>query len=578
MPVFRNPLKIESGHLLFGRNYWDQPTRTAFAVASDGSFIVYSAVLENFEPRTSRIYLRKMDKMEAVPVTGTERGFAPFLSPDDQWIGFWEGGQLKKVPVEGGIPSIICDCQAFSGAAWGPGDTIVFAYHTGTGLSLISSSGEEEVLTVPDRDREESSHRLPHFLPGERELLFTVTRHGNDLYPRLALLDLESKKWSYILDDASDGRYLPTGHIVFMRRGVLMAVEFDRSKKKPKGQPVPVIDNVKHAMNAYNANLNLCAGQYSVSKSGCLVYVPGGIFPDREDSLVRVDMQGNIHPFLDFKAPFMCPRVSPNGRYIAYHCGGTESKIFIYDFELKMRTPFISEGRLSYLAWTPDGKHLVFGWSKTDKANLFWQPTDGSGDRERLTTSENSNWPGSFTPDGKTLAFVESNPQTGRDILLLDMESRQVTPFLNSEDFEAFPEISHDGRWLAYVSDETGETEVYVCPFPSKDFKRQISDEGGLSPIWSKDGKQLFYNRGSHAVWVVDIEAGEEFSSSKPRLVCDPDGVTVGTPLRHWDLWPDGQGFLMIELRGRMSQPAEDIIIVQNWFEELKRLVPAGKK
>jgi serine/threonine protein kinase len=576
MPVFRNPLKIESGHQLWGRNYWG-PSRTAFAVASDGSFIVYSAVLENSEPRTSKIYLRKMDKMEAVPVAGTERGFAPFLSPDDQWIGFWEGGQLKKGPVEGGIPTVICDCRDFSGAAWGPDDTIVFAYHTGTGLSLITSSGEEKILTVPDREREESSHRLPHFLPGGRELLFTVTRHGYDLYPRLALLDLKSKEWSYILDDASDGRYLPTGHIVFMRRGVLMAVGFDCSKKKAIGQPVPVIDRVMHSMNAYNTGLNLSAGQYSVSKSGCLVYVPGGIFPDREDSLVRVDMQGNIHQFLDYKEPFMSPRVSPDGKYIAYISGYSEPKIFIHDLKLNMRTQFQSEGVLRAMAWKPDEKRLVFGWSKSNRTNLFWKSTDGSEDMERLTTSENSHSPGSFTPDGKTLVFLESNPKTLYDICLLSMESRQVTPFLNSEFREAWPEISPDGRWLAYASDETGRGEVYVCSFPSKDKKRQISEEGGSSPIWSKDGKQLFYRRGM-AVWVADIETEGELSSSKPRMLFDRERLSVGGPLRHWDLWPDGQGFLMLELGERMSQPADEIIIVQNWFEELKHLVPTGKK
>ncbi|MGZ8838990.1 MAG: TolB family protein, partial [Candidatus Aminicenantales bacterium] len=180
-------------------------------------------------------------------------------------------------------------------------------------------------------------------------------------------------------------------------------------------------------------------------------------------------------------------------------------------------------------------------------------------------------------PDGSTLAFVEDHPKTSEDILLLDMKSRRVTPFLNSKASEGWPEFSADGRWLAYSSNESGRYEVWVRPFPGPGGRWQISKEGGLHPVWSKDGKQLFY-RQANQVWVVDVGTESGFSAGKPRLLFEKGEFRQGTPVRDWDLWPDGQGFLMVKNEEEKSQPLTEIVLVQNWFEELKRLVPTGKK
>ena len=192
---------------------------------------------------------------------------------------------------------------------------------------------------------------------------------------------------------------------------------------------------------------------------------------------------------------------------------------------------------------------------------------------ERLTTSEYGQVPGSFTPDGSKLAFVEISSATNRDILLLDMKSRRVKPFLNSQAAEGWPEISPDGRWLSYASNESGQTQVWVRPFPGPGGKWLISQDLGWDPIWSKDGRQIFYFR-SGQVWVVDVKTEGGFSAGKPRLLFMQPGFGGSEPTRNWDLWPDGQGFLSVKYDETKQPSVTEMILVQNWFEELKRLVP----
>jgi hypothetical protein len=581
----RSVLKIEPGQWLGGLNAdLDRPTRTAFAISSDGRFIVYRAIPENPGLQAKpQIYLRRMDQMNAAPVAGTEGGISPFLSPDDRWIGFWEGGKLKKVPVTGGVPAPLCDVASPFGADWGPDNRIIFSSGWGSGLSRISvEGGRPEVLTVPDRTRGENGHRLPHYLPGRRMILFTIMGFGYDLQPRLALLDLDTRKWREVMEDAADGRYLRTGHLVFLRQGTLMAVRFDPDRLEVTGQAVPIVANVMQALNDTSSPDNTAAGQYNVSDSGWLAYVPGGIVPDLQNSLVRVDQKGNVQPVVDYMAAFAIPRFSPDGRRIAYATRGKEWRLWVYDLNRGTGSRLTGDGWAQFPTWTPDGKHLVFSCTtnfKSDYPNLYSQPADGSSPMERLTRSENWQDPGSFTPDGSILAFVDFGPETGTGfkIFLLNMKSHRVTPFLNSKATEGYPEFSPDGCWLAYSSDESGREEVWVRPFPGPGGRWQISKEGGTQPIWSKDRKQLFY-RQANQVWVADVRTEGGFSVDKPRLLFEQAGLLKSSPIRCWDLWPGGQGFLMVKSEERKLHPVTEIILVQNWFEELKRLVPTGKK
>ncbi len=569
--VVRASIRLEPGHWLDGWRWlppygFDQPTRTALAISSDGHFIVYSAIAENAGPQVkSQLYLRRSDQLEAKPISGAEGGVSPFLPPDDRWVGFWAGeagqftaGKLMKVSIDGGVPVTVCDAAWSAGASWGPDNSIVFPPGGDSGLSRVSADGgKPEILTTPDRTNGEASHRLPHWLPDGKGVLFTITQLWHDSQPRVALLDLKTRKWGVLMEDAADARYVSTGHLVFLRQGILMAVPFDLEKLQLTGQSVPAISNVMQAVNIPYAGWCTAAGQFSVSDSGWLVYVSGGIVPDWENSLVWVDQKGTAQPAASFKAPFYSPRLSPNERRIAYTSMGRQWQAWVLDLDRGTASLLTREAIALHIAWTSDGKRAVFAGIGPGQGGLYWQPADGSQPMERLTTSDFLQVPGSFSPDGTILAFVEYG-RTGAeaDILLLDLRSRRVTPFLNSRAFEGYPEFSSDGRWLAYTSDESGRQEVYVQPFPGLGGKWMISSEGGTEPLWARNGKQLFYRSIDYQqVWVVDVRADGSFSPGKPRLLFKAPEFALGWPVRGWDISRDGQKFLMVKQEERKSQP-----------------------
>jgi hypothetical protein len=584
-PVVRSPVRLEPGHWLDGWRFsppfgLDHPTRTAMAISSDGRFIVYSAVKENPGPQDKpRLYLRRTDQLEAKPIAGTEGGINPFLSPDDRWVGFWADGKLMRVAIDGGVPVPLCDAAPF-GASWGPENSIVFSPDDSIGLFRVSAEGgKPEALTTPDKTKEEISHRLPHCLPDGKGVLFTIMREAWDLQPRIAWLDLKTRKWRVLMEDAADARYVPTGHLVFLRQGTLMVVPFDLGRHEVTGQPVPAIANIMQTLNVTDSYFNTAAGQFSLSDSGWLVYAEGGILPDQQNSLVWVDHKGGAEPIASFKAPFFAPRLSPDGQRIVYTTFGRQWQAWVYDLNRGTTSRLTNEGKVTFVTWTPDGKRVAFGWLKSGQFNLYWIPADGSSATERLTTSDHYQSPGSWSPDGATLAFVEDHPDTGWDILVLDLRSRRITTFLNSQAGEGWPEFSPDGRWMAYGSNESGRFEVYVRPYPGPGGKWLISQEGGVEPLWARNGKQLFYrSTDGGQVWVVDVRTEGGFSPSKPRILFKAPGLGPGGPIRSWDLSLDGQRFLMVKMEETKPTPVTEMVLVQNWFEELKRLAPTGRK
>ena len=579
--VVRSIIKVEPGQWLAGMGrvveFW-RPSRTAMAISGDGQFIVYSAIEANPGPQAvSRLYIRRTALIDGKPIAGTEGGISPFLSPDDRWIGFWATGRLMKVPVEGGVPAALCDVPLPFGFSWGSENQIVFASSGDSGLSIVSADGGKPgVLTIPDKSKGEYGHRLPHYLPTGKAIVFTITEDYLDVRPRLAALELATRKWRVLLEDAADARYVASGHLVFLRQGTLMVVPFNPDTLEVKGQPVPAVVNVLQALNVINMGYNTGSGQFSVSASGSLAYAPGGTLPDAQDSLVWVNTKGESAPIASFEAPFFAPRFSPDGQRIAYRTAGKENHVWVYDLNRGTSTKLTSEGYANWVTWTPDGQRLVFGWSKAGIRDVFWQPADGSSPMERLTQREYNQYPGSWSPDGETLAFVQGHPVSGSDILLFQMRDRKVSPFLNSEFDEMSPEFSPDGRWMVYVSNESGRNEVYVRQFPGPGGRWQISSEGGTEPLWSRNGRQLFFRRGNQ-VLVVDVKAGTGFSGGRPRLVFEQPGFWDSLPIRCWDISPDGMRFVMVKLGERKPQPVTKMILVQNWLEELKLLCPTGK-
>jgi serine/threonine-protein kinase len=434
----------------------------------------------------------------------------------------------------------------------------VFGNGWDAGLTRVSAEGgKPEILTNPDPKREEFSHRLPSWLPNGKAVLFTVMRHGWDWQPCLALLRLDIRDWRVLLADAADGRYVATGHLVFLRQGTLMAVRFDLARMEVVGQPVALVENVMQAFTGSSYFGHTGAGQFGISDTGSLIYAVGGIVPDPKTSSVWVDQRGIEQPVTASELSFSSPRLSPDGQRIAYIAWGRECLVSVYDLGRGTNSRLTSEGRAYNVIWSPDGKRLLFSWYKSPPMNLYWRPSDGSLPMERVITNQ--------------------HPDTGSDIAMLDVGSRRVTPFLNSAFNEEYPEFSPDARWIAYTSDESNRREVYVQPFPGPGIKSLVSSDGGSAPLWARNGKQLFYREGNQ-MWVVDVRTDDGFAPSKPRLLFEKPGYEHTFPLRTYDVSLDGQRFLMVKSEQNKPTPVTEMNLVQNWFEELKRLVPAGKK
>ncbi len=595
-PVVTSVLKVEPGFWLEGwrlRLDFERPSLTSMAISSSGRFVVYSAIKENPESKSQpRLYLRQLGQDHATPIPGTEGAIAPFLSPDDKWIGYWKApesgegkGRLMKVAVDGGVPLPMCETGRPFGASWGSDNTIVFAPTARSELMRVSADGGTPGPLPLDIH---GICRLPHYLPDARGVLFTVMRHEVDPQPRIYALDLTSGNLTSVMDDAADGYYLPTGQLVFIRQGELMAAGFDAVHLKPTGPPFLIGRNVMQALNSVNAGYNTAAGQYSVSASGILIYVPGGIRAPYEYSLVKVDHKGNLTPFVPFKAPFMAPRISPDSKRIVYNTFGKEWRIWIYDIDRHVPAALPGEGEYRYPAWRSDDSVAFAGWIE-GAWNLYGQPADGSALMKRLTLGPHDRFPESFTPDGSALAFVDKSPPSEYDVFLLNMQTGKVAPRLNAgKTFEAFPEISPDGHWLAYVSRESGPdkvNQVYVTTFPQPGRVIRISPEGGMEPVWSRTGKQLFYLQGDTEspsgnvtwIWKVEFTSDSGFLPGRAKRLFRLPNIVRSTPVRGWDVFPDGQSFLMRHMEQVQPQPVTEMILVQNWFEELRRPSSTGK-
>lgn len=406
-------LEIAPGYCLPGEDTtMRRPTHTAMAIAGDGRYVVYEGVLESAgTSRKSQLFRRWLNRASAEPIPGTEGASAPFLSPDGRWIGFWADNRLMKVLAEGGLPQVIGEFArplgpSNWGATWGSDGTIVFSPYEGRGLYRISSAGGEiSKLTFPDPKQKEFSHRLPFWLPTGKALLFTIMRFSRDLHPQVAILRLETGQWRVLLDDAADARYVPTGHLVVVRRGVLMAIPFDVKNLELTGPAVPLLSNVMQALNAPISYDNAASAQFSVSASGSLVYVNGGVLPDFSLSLVTVDPKNPERRVQHLTGPLYSFRLSPDGRTIAYVRGGLAPGVGIFDPERGIVT-LLHEGWSYCTAWTPDGKQLAYELMQPGGNHLVVQPVDKSSGPVFLTEGLSCPHPGSWSPDGKVLAFV----------------------------------------------------------------------------------------------------------------------------------------------------------------------------
>jgi Tol biopolymer transport system component/predicted Ser/Thr protein kinase len=560
-PVSRLTITLPPGQQLAGLN--DGP---AVALSPDGTRLAYVAI----QGGTQQLYLRAMDNLEARPIPGTEGGVTPFFSPDGQWVGFFAGGKLKKVSVYGGAAVTLGDATVPLGASWSSQGIIAFS-PAGVGVlqQVSDSGGTPRPLTR--LEKAEGSHRWPEFLPGGTAVLFSAGVIGaNWGNPQGAIQSLGTGERRNLIQGGSP-RYAPSGHLIYGQRGTLMAVPFDPQRLTVTGAAVQVAEGVLQSTSTG-------AAQYSFSATGSLAYVPGTAQAALQSRLVWVNRNGAEQPVAAPAHAYRRPQLSPDGRRVAVGIQEQETQVWLYDLARETLTRLTFAGNFNVNpAWTPDGKRIAFTSNKEGPQSIFWQLADGSGGLERLTTGEynNNHVPMSWSPDGQLLTFIEVNPTTGLDIWVLRMGDRKAQPFLRTPFNEAAPRFSPDGRWLAYISDESGGDEIYVQPYPGPGGKWQISTDGGTEPLWNPNGRELFYRSGDKMM-AVNIATQPSLGAGKPRVLFEGQYQPSPATIPNYDVSADGQRFLMLKPVEQAQSP-DQINVVLNWFEELKRRVPTGK-
>jgi serine/threonine protein kinase len=555
-----------------------RPSRTAIAISPDGKTIAFSAIKgAGPEPQ---LYVRTLDRADATAIPGTDGAIAPIFSPDGRSIAFWTGNTLKKVPAGGGPAATICTAAIPAwGMSWGEDDTIYFADRGGI-FKVSASGGTPTQVTKRDNEKGER-HLLPQIMPGGKVLLFTSILNTDawDTSNTIAF-NLQTNESRVLIPQAADARYVDTGHLLFLKSGTLMAVPFNVSSQQVTGAPVAVIDNVMQAINAPNGGDESGAGQFTVSPSGTLLYVTGGISPNLMRSLVWVDRNGKTPPLpAGVAGPYLYPRISPDGRRIAVEVKRGMSRstdLWIYDVLRGAATRVTFNGSNAPV-WSPDSRRLAH---QTDK--IYTINTDGSQSETFTYTDKGSpsSWSGAANAIASLQYHTSADGQRTSRVWILPTAGQDHQPklFLESPFRLLHAEFSPDGRWIAYGSTESGTDEVvYVQPYPGPGEKIRISPAGGVEPLWNPNGKELFYRTGTadaEEFYVVPIRSLSPFQADAPRLLfkTKPGEYDSTAPLRGWDVSPDGQRFLLLRAVESRDKPISAINIVQHWTDELKRL------
>jgi len=542
----------------------------SMAITPDGSRLAYVG------NNTTQIFVRALDTLSPVAVfTGRPAGL--FASPDGQWIGFRDGpGRLKKVALAGGpaVTLATLDAAQPSGATWGPDDTIIVASEdVATGLQRVSASGTVEVLTRPDAAQGEADHLWPEMLPGGRAVLFTITALTGGLdAAQVAILDLETGSRQILFRGGSHAHYVRSGHLIYGQEGALRAVAFDLARREIRGTPATVVPSVVTSSRG---------GVHAVvARDGTLAYLSVGGTAGTLRTLVWVDRLGIETPIGAPPRPYFLPALSPDGARVAVFANDQENDLWLWDLSRSTLSRLTAvPGRDVLQVWTPDSRRVIFSSERTGGRNLFSVAADNAGAVERLLESPNTQYAMAVSPDGRQLIFSEETPQTDIDLMALELDgTRRVTALLQSRFVERNGALSPDGRWLAYEADDSGRFEIYVRPYPDvTSGVSVVSTNGGTKPIWARSGQELFYVSSTGALMRVGVGRGPSWSATTPSMVVK-EGYFTNPDWwgRSYDVSPDGSRFLMIKEGGPDgTAPLPSLVVVQHWFEELKRLAPA---
>ncbi len=548
---------------------------SSIELSPDGTRLVYIAG----STQTQQLYLRALNQLDGTKIaegnTGSNSPYHPFFSPDGQWLGYVTASELRKVPVSGGTPLTLCKVTRSRGASWAPDGTIVFAPNPSSGLFRVSAAGgEPQPLTTLDKSKKEATHRWPQVLPGGKAVIFTSHTQATSDFDNATIeaVTLATGERKVLQKGGSYGRYVPSGHLVYVSKAALFAVPFDLSRLEATGSPAPVVQNVFW-------NPTEGAAQFTFSSTGVLTYLRGG--PEvAKYPIVSVDRRGGTSKLLDEAGAYGNPRLSPDGKRLALTVlKDGNFDIWVYDLERGVPTRLtFHDAPETEQVWSPDGRSLAFSSGRSGADNLYRKRADGSGDEERLTTSDNPMWANAWSRDGRSLVLVGMGANGNFDVSMLTLEDKKVHPLIASSFREADPALSPDGRWLAYTSDEAGRLEVYVRPYPSGSGRWQVSDNGGGFPRWAGNGRELFY-RVDGGIMAASIEAtGDSISTGKPTRLFTGGfrggltGVSIGgNTFADYDVSADGQHFVMFPSMDAESANRGVVTLVTQWFDELTR-------
>ena len=540
-------------------------------LSPDGTRMVYAS--------QNRLFTRRLDQPNATELAGTQGAFAPFFSPDGQWVAFFTTVKLQKISVEGGSAITLCDATNGTGGSWGEDGNIIAALNSTGGLSRIPSAGGPPT-PVTDLQSGEFTHRWPQILPGGKAVLFTagapaVAFDGANI----VVMSLSDHRRKTLVRGGTYGRYLPSGHLVYVNRGTLFAVPFDVERLEVHGTPAPVLDQV-----GYNAGQG--SAQLDFSQNGTLIYRSGGAVGGLL-TVTWLDGAGKAQPLLAKPGAYGRPSLSPDGQRLALEVSdGSGADSWVYDWQRDTMTRLTFTGTVGNPIWSPDGQYIAF---RAVGEGMSVIRSDGSGKPQPLTQSKNFQVPWSFAPDGKRLAFLEVDSKTSADLWTVPLESdnaglRAGKPevFLQTLAIELAPSFSPDGRWMAYSSDESGSAQVYVRAFPDKGGKWEISNSGGGYPMWSRNGHDLFFETlDNHIMVAAYAVKGDSFVVDKPRVWSEKQlgGGGMLNAAKNVDLAPDGKRIIaLMPVETAEAQKAQNqVIFLENFFDEVRRRVPIGK-
>ena len=560
----------------------------AMALSPDGTLLALTGAA-TASARTL-LFVRRLDQLSATPLVGTEDAAGPFFSPDGRWIAFFADGRLKKIPaVTGGPVVTLADAPDPRGGSWAEDDTIVFT--PGRLSASILRGPSPDSPSVPwtaaeDIQSDDVLQRWPQVLPGDRAVLYTSHSAPGDFdTASIVVRPLSGGARKVVLRSGYYGRYVRSGHLLYIREGTLFAVPFDLERLEVSGPAAPVVEEV------ISSTLS-GAAQFAVSNEGTLTYLPGKGVGSRPP-ILWMGADGKTAPLRSMTSVWESLDISPDGRRLVVDMhDGKQWNIWIYEWARDTLSRLTFDGNALNPVWTPDGRRVVFSTRRVDgSVSLFWQGADGAGEPQRLTMGTNPQRANSWHPSGRFLAFSLLNPSTQWDLVILPMEGDEAsgwkpgkpTVFLSSPFIESDAMFSPDGKWVAYRSNESGRSEVYVRPFPGPGPKSQISSGGGTLPTWSPVRRELFFSTDDGQMMVAAYSvAGDAFSAQKPRLWAKGRFIPrqgQGLSSRSIDLHPDGERFAVAGIPDVENAMTHDHLgFVFNLFDELRRIAPPARR